>query len=328
LDGCGSRWSRSLRLLGLSCVSVLVPLLLVRSGVPLLADLRGLDLRRVLEALRRAPDPAEWSGILWVVGWVSWSWLAVSVLIELGTRRHGRQGLDPPSSLGRSVAAWMVAPLVLAAGPGARPAARSTVGEMVVWLAGVVPGLALGVIWRRRVGGTRDTDVTVSVDPPWTARSSVAIPVTVPVTVPVATPDVLADAPADGVGGRIPGSPFRGELALGRQESAVLFEVLERVSRSSRVTMTEPAMSERVARAGAVFGSQLAPPVGTAAIGPRVAPRSAVLDLAAELLELTDALIDAGLPVEALALEGVEGRLVEALVGAGSDEGLLRLGSA
>jgi hypothetical protein len=52
--------------------------------------------------------------------------------------------------------------------------------------------------------------------------------------------------------------------------------------------------------------------------------RTELLDLAAELLEAADALAAAGQYVEALALEGVQGRVMELLVGAGEHEVPLR----
>lgn len=47
-------------------------------------------------------------------------------------------------------------------------------------------------------------------------------------------------------------------------------------------------------------------------------PRSAALDLAAELLEIADRMHAAGHLLEAFALEGIEGLLLEALVAPGS----------
>jgi hypothetical protein len=45
-----------------------------------------------------------------------------------------------------------------------------------------------------------------------------------------------------------------------------------------------------------------------------VLEREAALDIAAELLDVAGALSDAGCPLEAFALEGVEGRLLESLL--------------
>jgi hypothetical protein len=47
--------------------------------------------------------------------------------------------------------------------------------------------------------------------------------------------------------------------------------------------------------------------------------KEAVLDLAAELLPIADRLMSDQRSLEAFAVEGVQGRLVEALVGSGPD---------
>jgi hypothetical protein len=62
----------------------------------------------------------------------------------------------------------------------------------------------------------------------------------------------------------------------------------------------------------------------TAAFRSRLAPgmpchKEAVLDLAAELLPIADRLMSDQRSLEAFAVEGVQGRLVEALVGSGPD---------
>jgi hypothetical protein len=48
-------------------------------------------------------------------------------------------------------------------------------------------------------------------------------------------------------------------------------------------------------------------------------PKDAVLDLAAELLPIADCLMSDHRSLDAFAVEGVQGRLVEALVGSGND---------
>jgi hypothetical protein len=142
-------------------------------------------------------------------------------------------------------------------------------------------------------------------------------------------------------------------VRLGEREAGVLFSVLDRVARAAGHSDVAAPVGTRVARAGASFrtrldgGSALRGGLAAAAAslpGPtsgRTAntlppelrrssqtclqevtiPCDALLDLAAELLEVADVLIDAGHPVEALALEGVSGRLLELVVGAGPHEG-------
>ena len=134
----------------------------------------------------------------------------------------------------------------------------------------------------------------------------------------------------------------------------MLFSVLDRVASTAGHSDAAGPAGARVARAGASFRMRLAP--GPSALrsglaaaaaslpGPARArsagllppefravpcperpevtiPCDAVLDLAAELLEVADVLIEAGHSVEALALEGVSGRLLELVVDAGPYEG-------
>jgi hypothetical protein len=61
----------------------------------------------------------------------------------------------------------------------------------------------------------------------------------------------------------------------------------------------------------------LAHPRGEVDPAQRTLSSSAALDVAAALVELADRLHRAGHVIEAFALEGIEGRLIEALVGAG-----------
>jgi hypothetical protein len=82
----------------------------------------------------------------------------------------------------------------------------------------------------------------------------------------------------------------------------------------------------QVVRAAAGPGAaKIAARLSAVAAGGDAAPdRAELLDLAAELLEAADALAAAGQHVEALALEGVQGRVMELLVGAGEHEVPLR----
>jgi len=63
--------------------------------------------------------------------------------------------------------------------------------------------------------------------------------------------------------------------------------------------------------------AMLAHPRGEVDPAQRTLSSSAALDVAAALVELADRLHRAGHVIEAFALEGIEGRLIEALVGAG-----------
>lgn len=67
------------------------------------------------------------------------------------------------------------------------------------------------------------------------------------------------------------------------------------------------------ARLAAITGHLLAPHPGPA-VQAVVLDREDALDLAAALLDLADWLFNAGFPIEALALEGVEAHLIGALV--------------
>jgi hypothetical protein len=134
----------------------------------------------------------------------------------------------------------------------------------------------------------------------------------------------------------------------------VLFSVLDRVARAASHSEAAGQAGARVAQAGASFRTRLSAgptvvrgglaaaaadlpsPLGTpaaTALPPEFCragavsqpgvevPYDAALDLAAELLEAADVLIEAGQPVEALALEGVSGRMLELVVDAGPCEG-------
>lgn len=148
-------------------------------------------------------------------------------------------------------------------------------------------------------------------------------------------------------------SPFPPSVHLGERETSVLFTVLDRVARSAGQDDAAAPAGERVARAGVSFrirfDGRTCPQGGLAAAAAPIpsspgpwppaglppelrdhvagparlvsVPYDAVLDLAAELLEVADVLIDAGCSVEALALEGVSGRLLELVVDAGPYEG-------
>lgn len=106
---------------------------------------------------------------------------------------------------------------------------------------------------------------------------------------------------------------FPRSIELDDGERTLLFSVLDRVARAVGQRAPRGDEGTRVARAGAAFRRRLAPG------GP--VELEAVLDLAAELLEVADELLATGLEVEALALEGVGGRLTERLVGCGPFEG-------
>src|SRR5579863_1609711 len=102
-------------------------------------------------------------------------------------------------------------------------------------------------------------------------------------------------------------------VELGDRERALLFSVLDKVARAVGHHVADPTAGPRIAAAGAAFRRRLVP-------GEPVV-LDAVLDLAAELLEVADTLLTAGHDLEALALEGVSGRLTERLLGAGPFEG-------
>lgn len=106
---------------------------------------------------------------------------------------------------------------------------------------------------------------------------------------------------------------FPRSIELDGAETTLLFSVLDRVARATGQQAPGRPEAARVAGAGATFRRRLAPgePVEL----------DAVLDLAAELLEAADELLAAGLDLEALALEGVSGRLTERIVGCGPYEG-------
>jgi hypothetical protein len=142
-------------------------------------------------------------------------------------------------------------------------------------------------------------------------------------------------------------SPFPAAVTLAPADAALVFSVLDKVARSACHRAPDPHAGERVARAGAAFrlrfaaaaagardagdgdagaaaggagGATPAAPSPADAGSPPI-PVDAVLDLAAELVESADTLLSAGLDLEALALEGVSGRLTELLLGAGPYEG-------
>jgi hypothetical protein len=106
---------------------------------------------------------------------------------------------------------------------------------------------------------------------------------------------------------------FPSLVELGECEIALLFSVLDKVARAAGHHAPAAAAGARIAGAGAAFRQRLVP-------GEPVL-LDALLDLAAELLEVADLLVAAGLDLEALALEGVGGRLTERLLGAGPFEG-------
>ena len=108
-------------------------------------------------------------------------------------------------------------------------------------------------------------------------------------------------------------SPFPPAVCLSTRETEILFSVLDRVARSVGHSGRGEATAVRVASAGAAFRLRLCSCEPTQV--------EAVLDLAAELVESADALLAGGHDLEALALEGVTGRLTELLVGAGPYEG-------
>lgn len=54
-------------------------------------------------------------------------------------------------------------------------------------------------------------------------------------------------------------------------------------------------------------------------VGRALVPRDAAIDVAAELVECADELVRSGCVLEAFAFEGIEGRIIESLVGSGTD---------
>lgn len=106
---------------------------------------------------------------------------------------------------------------------------------------------------------------------------------------------------------------FPATVPLAAKPARVLFSVLDKVARAAGDAGTDPVPGARVALAGVAFRRHVerGRPVAV----------DAVLDLAAELLEVADELLARGQDLEALALEGLAGRLTELLVGAGPDEG-------
>lgn len=97
---------------------------------------------------------------------------------------------------------------------------------------------------------------------------------------------------------------------------AAALALVARARRSRAQSRPAPVERARLARLAARVGE-----VAGAGHPGRTVPvsldRAEALDLAAELVELADRLHCSGHVVEAFALEGVEGRLLEALVGAG-----------
>jgi hypothetical protein len=95
-------------------------------------------------------------------------------------------------------------------------------------------------------------------------------------------------------------------------------EILEMLSgigavrqRLRRGSAASRATGSRLEAAASAFHSQVVPDAPC--------PKEAVLDLAAELLPIADCLMSEHRSLDAFAVEGVQGRLVEALVGSGHD---------
>jgi hypothetical protein len=114
---------------------------------------------------------------------------------------------------------------------------------------------------------------------------------------------------------------FEDAAELRPEDGARLVAALSVVSgarlRFGRSTPSHDARSA-VARATARMTDALAAPALRGAAQDRWSlPRSAALDFAAELVELSEQLHRCGHVVEAFALEGIEARVVEALLGGG-----------
>ena len=124
----------------------------------------------------------------------------------------------------------------------------------------------------------------------------------------------ITDATGTTAGAGRPGSPFAATARFRRTDAALMLDALAGITRGApppapgpraALDRLERLAQEALGRAGAGLGKGTE--IGT----------DEGLDLAAELLECADKLAHSGCSVAALCLEGIEGRLLEALLDAG-----------
>ena len=122
----------------------------------------------------------------------------------------------------------------------------------------------------------------------------------------------IADATGRTAGAGRPRSPFAARARLRRRDAALMLDALAGIAGGA------PAPAEGTRAALDRLGRQAAVALGRA--GPGEVTEIGIgegLDLAAGLLACADELAGAGCSVAALCLEGIEGRLLEALLDAG-----------
>jgi hypothetical protein len=110
-------------------------------------------------------------------------------------------------------------------------------------------------------------------------------------------------------------SPFAAEVRLRRTDAARMAKVVSLVA--GRIASDEIAPCCQLHRLEELARSTLGRFDPTVA-GETTFGLNEALDLAAGLVESADTLAECGLPVQAFALEGVAGRLLEALLDAGA----------
>ena len=128
----------------------------------------------------------------------------------------------------------------------------------------------------------------------------------------------ITDATGTTAGAGRPPSPFGATARFRRADAALMLEALAGIARGA----PPPALAMR----GALGRLER---LAQASLGRAGAGRGQVteigagegLDLAAALLECADELAGSGCSVAALCLEGIEGRVLEALLGAGPARG-------
>jgi hypothetical protein len=118
----------------------------------------------------------------------------------------------------------------------------------------------------------------------------------------------IIDVPHGQSGGE---SFFTDIVPLSHREVLQLLAGMEAVTRRLARLPAGGAAALQLGAATAAFRRRLAPGA--------LCPKEAALDLAAELLSIADRLMSDHRCLEGFAVEGVQGRLVEALVGSGRD---------
>jgi hypothetical protein len=124
----------------------------------------------------------------------------------------------------------------------------------------------------------------------------------------------ITDATGTTAGAGRPRSPFAATARFRRPDAALMLDALAGITRGA----PPPAPGTRAALDRLERLAEVA--LGRAGAGPGEVTEIGAgegLDLAAELLECADELAGSGCSVAALCLEGIEGRLLEALLDAG-----------